>query len=110
MLHIACTYVLFKHPSIAAVTLYGFRFGLSAAVDRANEETAGNKRVYLDQKKICNAGRAEYLSGARGIHRVSKWFQDAVMGLSEQYSNSAYMDFIKNWGTVSLQNNCNKFH
>lgn len=83
------------------VSLYGFRFGLSAAVNRANQNTAKNKRVNTDQKKICNMGRVEYLSGAKGIHRVSSWFQDAVMKLPEGYSTSAYMGFIENWGTVS---------
>ncbi len=85
------------------MTLYDFRFGLSAAVGAAHRETAGRKRVYLDQKKVCNTGRVEYLSDARGIHRPSRRFQDRVSQLPVQYNMTAYMQFIKDWGTVSSQ-------
>ena len=87
---------------ITAVILYNFRFGLSGAVGIAKQKTARKKLVYLDQKEICNMGRAEYLSDSRGIHRVSKSFQDGVLQLPLQYDMAAYMRFIEIWGTVSL--------
>ncbi len=84
------------------MTLYGFRLGLSGAIQKAESETTKNKRVYFDQKRICNAGRVEYLSDARGIHRLSRRFQDRVSQLPVQYNMTAYMQFIKDWGTVSI--------
>ena len=83
------------------VSMYGFQFGLSAAMKKAERETAGNKRVYLDQKKICNYGTVEYLTDARGIHKVSKLFYDRVMSLPIKYSVHDYMNFIDSFGTVS---------
>lgn len=92
-------------PHVASV--FGFRFGLSGAIKKANQETAGRKRVYLDQKRICNYGRVRYLTDARGIHIPSKSFYDRVNSLPVMYSTKAYMQFIRDWGTVS-GNICNQ--
>ena len=87
--------------SCSAVSLFGFRFGLSAAIKKANEETANRKRVYLDHKNICNYGRVEYLSDARGVHKLSKPFYDRVKSLSATYNLKSYAEFFRDWGTVS---------
>lgn len=50
---------------------------------------------------MCNLGRVEYLTDARGIHRLSKAFYDRVQELPSSYSAPDYINFIRDWGTVS---------
>ena len=93
--------VIIQIFAFVAVALFGFRFGLSAALKKSERETAGRRRVNLDYKKICNTGRVEYLIDSKGIHRLSKRFQDRVMQLPQQYDIMAYGEFIRDFGTVS---------
>ena len=81
--------------------MYGAKFGLSGAMKKAEEETAKNKRVYEEEKEICNYVTVEYLTDARGIHRLSKLFYETIMKLPYEYKFDTYMDFIRTWGTVS---------
>ena len=83
-----------------AATISGFQFGLSAAMKSAKEKTAGRKRVSQDQKQICNYGRVTYLT-AQGKHTLSKVFYDRVKSLPMEYNLEDYMQFIKDYGTVS---------
>ena len=87
------------HASLASV--YGFRFGLSGALKKANKETAEKKQVFVDQKMICNYGSVQYLKDARRIHQLSKEFIDDVKELPTTYDVPAYMSFLRKWGTVS---------
>ena len=68
---------------------------------RAKEKTAGRERVSQDQKQICNYGRVTYHTAALGIHTLSKLFYDRVKSLPMDYSVEDYMQFIKDYGTVS---------
>jgi hypothetical protein len=100
MSHLWFELSIFTH----AAAVSGFEFGLSGAMKTANQETAGKKRVYQDQKHICNYGQVRYLTDTRGIHTVSKSFYDSVNSLPRDYSMEDYMKFIRNWGTVSSLN------
>lgn len=97
-----------KHGSITNIiilyclaTLMGFQFGLSAAIKRAKEKTDKKKRVYFDQKQICNLGQVRYLTDRHGIHKISKSFYRSVRNLPIIYNEDKYMKFIEDWGTVS---------
>lgn len=79
----------------------GFQFGLSAAIKRAKEKTDKKKRVYFDQKQICNLGQVRYLTDRHGVHKISKSFYRSVRNLPIIYNEDKYMKFIEDWGTVS---------
>lgn len=82
------------------MSLKGVRFGLSAAVKRANEGATRSKRVFIDRKGICNYGRVQYLKDEEMIHKLSNSFYNRVKKLPQDYDMDAYMGFIRDWGTV----------
>lgn len=86
-----------------SVTASAFRFGLSGAIKKAEEHTARNKLVFLDRRQICNLGRVRYLTDALDIHRLSDSFYQRVKKLPLIYNVDEYMQFIREWGTVSCR-------
>ena len=68
---------------------------------RAKEKTAERKLVSHDQKQICNYGRVTYRTADKGTHTVSKVFYDRVKSLPKDYKMEDYMQFIRDYGTVS---------
>lgn len=55
----------------------------------------------MDQKKICNYGHVRYLTDATGIRKLKKPFYNRVKNLPKEYNIHDYMQFLRDWGTVS---------
>ena len=72
---------------------------------KVESQTKNKKRIIIQKNKICNYGRARYLyenAVAREPgYTLSRTFRNSVnYQLSLNYDESAYMQFIENWGTV----------
>ena len=69
------------------------------------KQTSNFHNVFYQEKKVCNRGRVRYLmdEAYRNAAKfpVTEDFASAVCALPENYDESAYFNFIENWGTVS---------
>ena len=70
----------------------------------AKERTSSRREVIMDKMVVCNAGRARYLldTAFNNDYSISNDFYYAVKNLPASYVETSYMNFIEDWGTVSL--------
>ena len=74
---------------------------------KVESQTKNKKRIIIQKNKICNFGRARYLyenavAGEQG-YTLSRTFRNSIMYLlPRRYNERTYMQFIENWGTVSM--------
>lgn len=61
--------------------------------------------VYIDEISLCNKGRSRYMTNLASSHKfnVGDEFAATVCSLSGIYDNQSYMDFLQDWGTVSMK-------
>ena len=64
-----------------------------------------SKQVIMDKTVICNEGEVRYLTSTalNTNHSISADFFYAVKDLPPTYDQSKYIEFIKDWGTVSYK-------
>ncbi|KAK3597969.1 hypothetical protein CHS0354_042319 [Potamilus streckersoni] len=91
-----------KSSGAANVVLASFAFSLSAGYASAHEETHAHRNVFQDDQKVCNLGRARFAEElAESEHfNISRGFASAICSLPLNYNQSAYMEFLNDWGTV----------
>ena len=83
---------------------------------KAEEKTKNRKHVVIQETKICNLGSVRYkdelITDNVDPYLLSQGFKYAVQNLpqsfSSKYEQTAYMNFIENWGTVSKLLLCHK--
>ena len=65
----------------------------------------------MDKTVVCNKGEVRYLTSTalNTEHSVSDDFYYAVKDLPQEYDQLKYIEFIEDWGTVSLNSNTIKF-
>ena len=73
------------------------------------KKTKNRKRVVIQETKICNLGSVRYkdelITDKIDPYLLSQGFKYAVQNLPQSFTTkdeqTAYMNFIENWGTVS---------
>ena len=68
-------------------------------------QTRDSEKVFYDFKRVCNRGEARYkMDSAYDLpgYTVTDDFAAAVCSLPEEYEQRKYLNFIKQWGTVSV--------
>ena len=76
---------------------------------KVGEKTTNDKKVIIQETEICNLGSVRYkdelISNKMDPYLFSQGFKYAVRNLPQSFSSeseqTAYMNFIENWGTVS---------
>lgn len=68
------------------------------------KETSVSKKVFFEEKKVCNLGTARYKTDEAKVSKftVTNDFAAAVRNLPEEYNQGRYLKFIDDWGTVSV--------
>ncbi len=76
---------------------------------QAEEKTEKSRKVVIQKNKICNYGRSRYLYenaiAREPRYTLARSFENSVkhqLPTSYNTSQSAYMKFIEQWGTVSF--------
>ena len=70
--------------------------------EKVNKQTSKNRKVFYEEKAVCNHGRARYqlaLTQQKNFS-VTEEFAASVCNLPQTYSKMAYFRFIEKWGTV----------
>ena len=72
--------------------------------EKVKKETSKYHNVFYEEKHVCNKGRARYQLDLAPVKKfpVSADFAATVCALPEGYNETAYFDFLEDWGTVSL--------
>lgn len=67
-------------------------------------ETSKHHNVYYVETKVCNRGRVrfQWTLSVQKEYPVSEEFAAEVCHLPEKYDEQKYLQFIDDWGTVSL--------
>ena len=73
------------------------------------KQTSNFNKVFYEEKSVCNRGRVRYLYDLARTGKFAKAvtndFEAAVCRLPEEYNQTAYFEFIEDWGTVSTAPN-----
>ena len=82
-------------------------YNVHAGMAQAERKTQKSKKVMIQKNKICNYGRARYLYenaiAREPRYTLTRSFKNSVKyQLPTGYNTRAYMNFIEQWGTVSL--------
>ena len=69
----------------------------------AKARTSVKHEVMIDTEVVCNVGRGRYLldTALNNEYSISRDFYYSVKNLPVTYSQQAYINFIRRWGTVS---------